>query len=196
MDIKTLESLGLTSKILGDRIVEQAVEALLTGVGFDPDTEEEIRYETQFKREIEKQIQKTIDEKIAALAAVHLVPRIGELIEKIDMRKTNNYGEAISPSMTFKEYLAHRAETYMTEDVDAYGNSKTDLEIKNKSSYDWRSCGSRLTILMKIYIRDSMEKVAKAAVTDINTVIAKNMEKAAKDAIASVVNTLKVGISV
>ena len=195
MDIKTLESLGINPETLGDRIVDQAVEALLSATGFDPDSEQETRYETRFKKAIETRIQKAVDEKIAALAAVHLIPRVGELIEKADMRKTNRYGEPQSPPMTFKEYIAHRAETYMTEEVDHFGNSKADLEAKNESTYNWRSSGPRLTVLMKLYIKDSMEKAAKAAVSDVNAVIAKNIEKAAKDAIASAASSIKVGIA-
>ena len=195
MDIKTLESLGINPDTLGDRIVDQAVSALLSATGFDPDSEQETRYESRFKKAIETRIQKAVDEKIAALAAVHLIPRVGELIEKADMRKTNRYGEPQSPPMTFKEYIAHRAETYMTEEVDHFGNSKADLEAKNESTYNWRSSGPRLTVLMKLYIKDSMEKSAKAAVSDVNAVIAKNIEKAAKDAIASAASAIKVGVA-
>ena len=195
MDIKTLESLGINPETLGDRIVDQAVSALLSATGFDPDSEQETRYESRFKKAIETRIQKAVDEKIAALAAVHLIPRVGELIEKADMRKTNRYGEPQSPPMTFKEYIAHRAETYMTEEVDHFGNSKADLEAKNESTYNWRSSGPRLTVLMKLYIKDSMEKSAKAAVSDVNAVIAKNIEKAAKDAIASAASAIKVGVA-
>ena len=195
MDIKTLESLGINPETLGDRIVDQAVSALLSATGFDPDSEQETRYESRFKKAIETRIQKAVDEKIAALAAVHLIPRVAELIEKADMRKTNRYGEPQSPPMTFKEYIAHRAETYMTEEVDHFGNSKADLEAKNESTYNWRSSGPRLTVLMKLYIKDSMEKSAKAAVSDVNAVIAKNIEKAAKDAIASAASSIKVGIA-
>lgn len=195
MDIKTLEALGISPETLGDRIVEQAVEAILNTTGFDPTTEEENRYESQFKKEIEARVKKAVDEKIAALAAVHIVPKVGELIEKADMRKTNGYGEPTSPSMTFKEYIAHRADAYMSEQVDVHGNSKADLEAKNESTYNWRSSGPRLTVLMKLYIKDSMERAAKEAVTDINKVIAKNIEKAAKDAIALAAGSIKVNLS-
>lgn len=195
MDIKTLESLGINPETLGDRIVDQAVEVLLSTSGFDPDTEEETRYESRFKKAIEARIQKAVDEKIATLAAVHLVPRVGELIEKADMRKTNRYGEPTSPPMTFKEYIAHRAETYMIEDVDYRGNSKADLEAKSESTYNWKSSGPRLNVLMKLYIRDTMEKAAKAAVTDVNAVIAKNIEKVAREAIASAAASLKVSVA-
>lgn len=189
MDIATLSALGISPETLGERIVDQAVEALLSGTGFNPDTEEETRYETKFKREIEARIQKAVDDKIAALAAVHLVPRVGELIESANMQKTNGYGEPKSDPMTFKEYIAHRAERYMSEPVDINGRNKEE------GGYDWRSCGPRLTVLMRIYIQDTLEKAAKAAVNDVNTVIAKNIASAAQTAIAQAAASLKVSVS-
>lgn len=191
MDIKTLEALGISPEDLGNRIVEQCVEALLNSTGFNPDTEEETRYESRFKREIEARIQKAVDEKIAALAAVHLIPRVGEMIEKADMRKTNTYGEPKSPPMSFKEYIAHRAEEYMSENVNYHGKSKAE----ENNDYNWRSEGPRLTVLMRNYIRETLEKHAKAAVTDVNKVIAKNIETAARDAITAAAAALKVSVS-
>lgn len=195
MDIKTLEALGISKEELAERIIESAVDRLLSSSGFDPEAEEETRYESRFKREVEARVQKAVDAKIAALAEVHVLPRVGEMIETADMRKTNRYGEPVSPSMTFKEYIAHRADVYMTEDVDYHGNSKADLEAKNESTYNWRSCGPRLTVLMRSYIRDSLETQAKAAVADVNKVIAKNIEQAAKDAITAAATNLKVSVS-
>lgn len=195
MDIKTLEALGITPEELTNRIVDAAVAQLLTSTGFNPESESEYSYESRFKREIEKRVQESVDAKIAALAQAHVLPRVGELIEAADMRKTNSYGEAKGPSMTFKEYIANRAEVYMTEDVDYHGNSKADLEAKNESTYNWRNCGPRLTVLMRNYIRDSLETQAKAAVADVNKVIAKNIEKAAVDAISAAAAGLKVQVT-
>lgn len=191
MDIETLKALGISPEELGNRIVEQAVEALLSSTGFNPDTEEETRYESRFKREIEARVQKAVDQKIAALAEVHVLPRVGEMIEQADMQKTNNYGEKKGPAMSFKEYIASRAEVYMAEDVDSSGKSKDE----NGDSYNWRKAGPRLTVLMRMYIRDSLEAAAKNAVTDVNKVIAANIEKAAKDAIATVAAGLKVTVA-
>ena len=190
MDIKTLEALGISPEDLGNRIVDQCVEALLNSTGFNPDTEEETRYESRFKREIEARIQKAVDEKIATLAAVHLIPKVGEMIEMADMRKTNAYGEAKTPPMTFKEYIAHRSEEYMSEAVNIRGLSKAE-----DNNYQWQAAGPRLTILMRIYIRETLEKHAKAAITDVNKVIAKNIETAARDAITAAASALKVAVS-
>jgi hypothetical protein len=191
MDIETLKALGVSTEDLGDRIVDQAVSALLHSSGFNPDTEEEVSYESRFKKEIEKRIQSAVDNKIAALAAEHLIPRIGEMIESADLRQTNGYGEPKTPSMSFKEYIAARAESYMSEDVNYQAQSKAECS----DSYSWRKEGPRLTVLMKVYIKDTLEKSAKAAVSDVNKEIAKNIEKAAKDAITSAANALKVNVS-
>ena len=195
MDIKTLEALGISKEELAERIIESAVDQLLSSTGFSPETEEETRYESRFKREIEKRVQESVDTKIAALAQEHVLPRVCEMIEAADMKATNKYGEAKGPAMTFKEYMANRAQVYMTEDVDYRGNSKADLAAKNKSDYNWRSCGPRLTVLMRNYIRDSLETQAKAAVNDVNKVIAANIAKAAQDAIAAASANLKVTVA-
>lgn len=191
MDIQALEALGITKEDLTERIVDKAVEELLNTTGFDPESEHETSYESRFKREIEKRIQAAVDEKIGALAAVHLVPRVGEMIESINMRKTNQYGEPKGASMTFIEYIASRAEAYMSEDVNLQAQSKDEAG----DSYNWRSCGPRLTVLMRNYIRDTLETHAKNAIVDVNKVIAKNIEKAARDAITSAAAALKVSVA-
>ncbi len=189
MDIATLEALGINKEDLIERIIDQAVQGLLYSTGYNQDTDEDVTYASRFKNEIEKRVQSSVDAKIAALAEIHVLPRVGEMIEAANMVKTNQYGEAKSPPMTFKEYIAHRAEAYMSEDVDYNGKSKAE------GDYNWRSCGPRLTVLMRQYIKDTLETHAKAAVTDVNKVIADNIAKAAKEAITSAAANLKVNIA-
>ena len=190
MDIETLKALGISPEELGSRIVDQAVEVLLNNTGFDPDTEAETSYASKFKREIESRIQKAVDAKIAALAAVYLIPRVGEIIEKANLLQTNKYGEQKGPSMTFIEYIVSRAEAYMSEDVDYHCKSKNEGD-----SYNWKSCGPRLTVLMRNYIRDTLETHAKKAIVDVNKVFAANIEKAAREAITSAANSIQVSVA-
>lgn len=192
MDIKTLESLGIKAEDLGERIVDQAVYALLNSTGFDPDNEEETRYDSKFKREIEARIQKAVDEKISALAAKHLVPRVSEMIENANLQKTNNYGEKRGEPLSFIEYLVERAESYMTERVDYAGQSKEE----SGSSYNWRDYGPRLTVLMKTHIRTELENITKKAMGDVNSTFAKAVEQCAKDAISAAAETFKISVSV
>jgi hypothetical protein len=48
---------------------------------------------------------------------------------------------------------------------------------------------------MRNYIRETLEKHAKAAITDVNKAIAKNIETAARDAINAAASSLKVAVS-
>lgn len=191
MDIKTLEALGVSPAELSDRIVDQAVQSLLYSTGFDEDGDES-SYASKFKQQVEKRVQEAVDAKIAALAAEHVLPRVGEMIESANMRKTSQYGEPKGEPMTFLEYIASRAEVYMSEDVDYHGQSKEE----SKDSYSWRKSGQRMTVLMKLYIQDTLEKHAKSAISDVNKVIAKNIEQAARDAITAAASAVKVSVSV
>lgn len=190
MDLKSLAALGITTEDLTARIVDRCVEELLNSSGYDPENDVETRYESRFKREIEKRMQEAVDAKISALAAEHLIPKVGELIEKTNMRKTNSYGEPKGDPMTFIEYIASRADAYMSEDVDYHGKTRAEGD-----SYSWRSCGPRLTVLMRSYIQDTLEKHATAAVSDVNKVIAENIKKAAMQAITNAAAAIKVSAS-
>lgn len=183
--------LGISPGELGDRIVDQCVEVLLRSKGFNLETEEETSYESRFKREIEARIQKAVDNKIAALAEEHLIPRVGELIEAANMRETTRFGEPKGPDLTFKEYLAYRADNYMSEPVDRHGKSRAEAN----NEYGWTAQGPRLTVLMQGYIQETLEKHAKAALTDVNKVIAANLATAAKEAITKAAEALKVTVT-
>lgn len=195
MDLKSLEALGITKEDLFERIVERAVSDLMESHGFDED-EREHTYSSQFKREIDKRIQQAVDAKITALANEHLVPRVGEMIEQADMRRTNNYGEPKGPSLTFKEYIASRAEVYMSEDVDYHGKSKADLEARGESTYQWKSSGPRLNVLMRLYIGDELAKKTQAALTDVNKAIAEGIQRTAVQAIQQAAANLTVAVKV
>ncbi|WJR24923.1 hypothetical protein LU687_011250 [Pseudomonas asiatica] len=190
MDIKTLEALGVSATDLADRIVNQAVHTLLHSVGYDEDGEEFSR-SSRFQQQIQQRVKEAIDQKIDAMFAEHVLPRVGEIIESADMRKTSSFGEPKGEPMTFKEYIASRAEAYMSEKVNVSGQSKDE-----SGDYNWRESGPRLTVLMRLYIKDTLEKSAKSAINDVNKVIAKNIEQAAKDAINSCAASLKVAAAI
>jgi hypothetical protein len=79
----------------------------------------------------------------------------------------------------------------MSEDVDMHGKSKSE----SGDSYNWRTTGPRLTVLMRMYISQTLEKHAKAAINDVNAVVAKNIEKAARDAITAAAAAMKVTVA-
>lgn len=192
MDTKTLKTLGIDLKELEEKIVEQAVQALLNETGFDEDGELTGIYETRFSKAIQAQVMKAVDAKIEQIAAELIVPRVGELIEKCDMTLRNRFGEPKTPEpTTFREYIAARAEEYMSEDVNCHGKSK-----REDDSYGWKRSGPRVLVLMRNYIQSTLEAHAKNAVSDINAVVAAAMTKASAEAIAKVRDGVKVSIAV
>lgn len=92
--------------------------------------------------------------------------------------------------MTFKEYTAHRAESYMSEPVDGLGRSREEADT---SYFNVR--GPRLTVLMGLYIKEELDKAAKTAVTDVNKVLAKNIQKVAVESISKMAESIKITIS-
>ena len=195
MDLKTLEVLGISAEDLKEKIIQRAVDALLTTSGFDPECGQEVSYESNFKREILNRIQKAVDRKISEIYEEYLLPKVGELIERSSMTETNRFGEPTSAPMTFKEYLAHRAETYMMEPVNYAGYSQSDLSAKGSSTYNWKASGPRLVVLMKLHIRESLESTARAALSEVNKAIAKSMTEAAQRAIMDTASTVKLSVS-
>ena len=70
-----------------------------------------------------------------------------------------------------------------------------DMLEEASGGYGWTKSGPRLTVLMKLYIKESMEKAARAAVNDVNKALAKSLETAARDAIHETAAKLKIAIS-
>lgn len=190
MDIETLKSLGLDIASLQERIVEQAVETLLFHKDVDEDGNEYVS-STRLREETRKRVEKLIEEKLSLAFERHIVPKFDSVMESMVFTPTNRWGERKGETKTLTEYLEHRCTAYMTEEVDLNGKSKDETD----RSYDWRAHGPRLTVMMRRYISDTLEKYAKAAVTDVNSKLADLMTSAARDAIAKVAAGAKVAIT-
>jgi len=189
MNLETLEALGITKKDLINRVVEQCVEALLYNKDFDEDGNPHLCI-SHFQSEIEQKIKKTVDDKIVEIANVHVLPKIGEMIENANFQETNGFGEAKGPRKTFIEYIAARADNYMLEKVDSRGMSKSECE----RVYDWRDAGSRITVIMQLYIKEVLERAARDSLKDINSTMVKAIRQSALDAVASVAKDFKISL--
>jgi len=190
MDIETLKNLGIDVATLQERIVEQAVEALL----FHKDTDEdgnEFVSSTRLKEETRKRVETLIEGKLNLAFERHIVPKFDSIMENMVFTPTNRWGERQGEPKSLIEYLEHRCTRYMTEEVNLNGESKDETD----RSYDWRAHGPRLTVMMRRYIGETLEKYAKAAVTDVNSKLADLMTNAARDAIAKVAAGAKVAIT-
>lgn len=187
MDLKSLEALGITADVLTDRIVDKAVERLLSSNNFDEDGEEYV-VPSGLKQRLDKAVKVQIDGKIAALAEQHVLPRVSEMIENLTLQATNNWGEKTGAPVTFIEYLTQRADAYMQEPVNHNGKTKTE------DSYSWSKSTSRVAYLINSHLHYSIETAMKNALANANSSIAKGLEDAVKTALQSATAKLNVTV--
>lgn len=184
MNQEMLQTLGITADDLIERIVSRAVDELLNPRAYNDDS-----ISDDMARKVLALVQSAVDAKVSEVARDHLIPRIGELIEKATLTETNRFGEPKNEPMSFVEYLANCAERYMTEDVNSEGLNRSE------GDYRWSKVGPRITVLMKLRIKEALEEHTKRALKDVNAELAKAMQKAAADAISSAASAIKVSIS-
>lgn len=191
MDIKTLESLGVSAEDLITRIVEKATEELLSSTAYDEDGEPTGgRYRTDLARRIEANIQKHVDAKINALAEEHILPNVSAYIEGLTLQETNRWGERTGQKLTFIEYLTQRADAYMREEVNFEGKSKAE----NGSGYSWSKASTRVAYMVNKHLHYSIERAMTEALTLANSSIAQGLEEAVKIGLANATAGLKVSV--
>jgi len=140
----------------------------------------------KFNNVVIEQIDKTVE----ALAEIHLLPKINEIIETMTMQKTNDWGEKIGQKLTFIEYLAKKAGEYMNEQVDYQGKPKF------KGSYDWKGTQTRITYLLNQHLHYSIEEAMKNALQITNSAIASGIQETVRLKLAEISTVLKIGLDV
>jgi len=188
MDLQSLEALGISAEDLTNRIVDKAVDCLLSETAFDEDDDEYV-VPTDLKRRLDKAVKAQVDTKIAALAEQHVLPRVSEMIENLTLQETNKWGEKTGASLTFIEYLTQRADAYMQEPVNHNGKTKAE------ETYNWSKSTSRVAYLINSHLHYSIEAAMKAALKDANSSIAKGLEDAVKTALQQATARLKVAVT-
>lgn len=182
------ESLGITKDDLQERIVEAAVDRLMTDRTEDEDGRSYIN-KSALKRELEKSIVAHVNEQIGHLATEHVLPRVTEIVDGLTLQETNKWGEARGQKLTFIEYLVQRADAYMREEVDFEGRPK------GSDAYNWKASGTRITYLVNKHLHYSIESAMKQALSHANHSITQGLEGAVKIALANATAALKVQVT-
>ena len=178
MDIETLEALGISKEELADRIINQAVDALLRTIDFMDEDGEAVMVETGLARRIEKLAVARIDAKVEELAAQQLMPRIDTMIDTLVIQQTTQWGEKRGKSMSVLEYIIERAEAFMVEPVDLNGRSKAEGD-----SYNWRQHSTRIAHAINTHLQFEIERAMKESLAVANTTMAKGLHEACRVAI-------------
>ena len=130
-----LKELGLTKDALTEMVVDRLVEQALTSLHMDDEGNAFARGSSLDDR-LRKTVVDQINIAIENAANKHLAPRVQEIVENVNFQETNQWGEKKgTKSMTFKEYLADKAEKFLMENVDSDG--KVSTYGKNIPRINW-----------------------------------------------------------
>jgi hypothetical protein len=181
MSTINLQELGITKEDLADRVVERVAQEFLG----DGD------YSYELETRLNKMIVTKINEAVIDLGDREIGPRIEELIKSAVLQATNEWGEARSKPVTFKEYLVERAEKYMTEPVNYEGRARNENRFG-----DWKATSTRVAYIMDKYLSYHIESAMKTALQDANSYIAKGITEAVRIRLDEIVKSIRATVEV
>jgi predicted transcriptional regulator len=185
-----LEQLGITKDELADRVVDNVAYRLLYGETADEDGNTMSGLESTFSRQLKERLLKAIGEAVDALAEKHVVPTLIEQIEELDFQPRSRYGEPKGEAITYKEYLASRADIWLMQTVDCDGNEEGDYHFRG----DRGRKTTRAAWLVNQYFSNTVERSLKEAVGAANEKISEGLEEAVAMKIREIAADLKVDI--
>jgi hypothetical protein len=174
-----LSVLGITAEELQERVVKRICDLLIHGD--DNDEEDNLH----FNDKLQTLIKKKVDEKVGELAEKFVLSKVGEQIENLILQKTNQWGEPKGNKLTFQwgepkgnkltfvEYIIHRVDEYMREQVNYEGNPKSN------NSWNWKPVQSRITYVLDKYLRSKIDTAMKQATEGANSKIVEGIKETA-----------------
>lgn len=188
----TAKDIGLTDKELQTRVVSGIVESFLHHVQYEDDTNSEYLATSPFGRKVNEAVKTAIDEKVQALAELHIIPKVDDLIEDLVITKTNDWGEATGEKWTLVEYLVKSAETYMIEEVDMDGKSKEEVRRRGRS---FRGKGyPRISYLVDKNLRYAIEVATEKILKSANEQLVDGLKASVEKSLKNIVDNIKVQV--
>lgn len=111
-----LEALGLTKEELQERIIDNAVETLLSRKGCDDD-----EFESTLVQKIGTKIEAKLNQVCDAFIEKTVGPHVTAHIENAVLHPTDNWGNSKGDPKTFTEYVIARFDAYLKERVNNSG---------------------------------------------------------------------------
>lgn len=183
-----LSALGLKPEDFMDRIVDGAVEALLSQRWVDEDDRESTRA-SEFKQKIEKRITETVERKIDSIFEKYILPNVHTYVNDLVLTETNQWGEKKGVPKTFVEYLVDRANAYIQEDVNYQGKSKS------QDHFNWSKSTTRIAFLVHEHIQYSLDRAIKQILQDANNSVAGGLKKAFEMKLEELKASIRVEVS-
>jgi len=177
-----LKELGLDTEQLQQMVVERITQQLLYYISVDDDDYGH-HLDSKFSESLRKQIKERADRRVDEIAAERLEPVMREQLDKLEIQKTNQFGEAKGEPIPFVEYVAKRAEEYMQQPVDYKGNPAESLR---------QGESTRLAYLVDVHLGKTIHEGIQGAASDISAEIAKSVNTMVKAQLADLQQTIQV----
>lgn len=184
----TLESLGLDQDSLATKLVDRLAQNMLTSIGYDADGDEWFGT-SPFARKLNDMVKARLDSVVNDLADKHVLPRVEAMVEGLVLQQTNQWGEKVGSPVTFIEYLTHRADVWMREEVNYDGKTKGE-----NGGFSWTKKGTRVAYLIDRHLQYNIENAMKAALCEANKSIVAGINEAVKIKLGQIAVQLKTEI--
>lgn len=190
-----LEALGITKEEVQNRVIDRLVEHALNDTYLDWDDESgetENGRPSKFATKLRDEVQTRVDAAIAEIAEKHILPNAAQYIENVTFQPTNRWGERKAESMTFREYLAKRAENYLTEHVSYDGYSEEECHSRGRS---FNKSQTRIAHMVHEHLHFEIDRIMKAAVQTANSAIAQGIQETVKIKLEEITKGLKISVA-
>lgn len=165
-----LEALGFTREELQEKVIDRICKQFLGNYSWDEDGERDWE-DSLFAKKLQQRVKDQVDTSIDRLAQQHVLPNVDRYIENVTLQETNRWGEKRGTPMTFKEYLAQRAEHYLTEKVNHRGEAKRESD---SSYFDGKQ--TRITYLIDQYLSYAISSALKSALDSIDKTLTNGIQ--------------------
>lgn len=179
------EALGLKPEDIEEKIVERAVEKILSVYKCDFDDGAEWRADSLLSQHLSKGCEKRMDELVSAFITKVAEPHIAELVESASIRQTNSYGEKKGKTLTFTEYIVKRVDEYLDELVGEDG--------KRRDSYT-KNARTRIDYLIDTGTRSQIEDALKDAREIIRVTLEDGLQKSLTGQLMEMVSSIKLKV--
>jgi len=178
-----LDVLGMTQEELQERVVERIAEKAFGNYS----EEHEGRHHCTLEAAVTAQAQKMVDRAVEELGKNHIIPNVLARLEKMTFQATNEWGERVGKGVTFTQYMAQRAESYLAEAVTSDG--------KRPDNYN-RAAQTRIAWLLEQHFSKSIESALSGAAKIMRESLAQGISEAVKVRLEEMSRTLKVTTTV
>jgi hypothetical protein len=162
--------LGVSQADLLEMVVERAAQKIAAEMDMDRD----------IRGRVERELEKRLAQAITKIGDEVVAPFIAEGLEKIAIQRTNEWGERTGKSMTLREFLVHRADAYLTEEVNYDGQTVADYTKNGRYVHDFKRHSTRVAYLVDKRFQSAIESAMADAVKSANEVIADGIAGAVK----------------